>query len=266
MIDEIKEMTRKAGLPLYEVTVDTEEFGFDWGNKRLVNLKTEEPWGIKELLKRPIVQVRWDPESTYNELAVGKFAKQLCDRTGRDYVESTEYTLDKERSAWRATELYTMLEYPFFEAFLSLEYKYETIDGLLSISPVAVAVFRAMLGEPTYQDYMKLSMFHRYLGQKTYTTDIDYIGNGLIWEFKQKRPVRLGEPSRSEQVLWNFADMCGYEFLIAYCERTNGDYLFDIPYLSQVIKGIESFKRYKLRRQQWTTIALRSLPRREVKM
>jgi hypothetical protein len=244
MIDEIKEMARKAELPLYEITVDTEEFGFDFGSKRLTK-GLGEAWQVKDFLELSIVQARWDPDSAYEELTVEDFAKKLCKKTDREYVESTEYTLDKERSAFRATELYEMLDYPFFEAFLSLEYKYATVDGLLSILPVAVVIIRSVIGDPKYQDYMKLSMFHRYLGQKTYTTDIDYIRNGLIWEFKQKRPLRLGEPSKSEQVLWNFADMCGYEFLIAYCERTNGDYLFDIPYLSQVIKGIESFKRYK---------------------
>jgi hypothetical protein len=244
MIDEAKEMATKADIPLYEVTVDTEDFGFDFGSKRLTK-GLGDPWKINDFLKLPIVQVRWSPESAYEEMAVGDFAKKLCKKTGREYVKSTEYTLDKERSAFRATELYEMLEYPFFDAFLALEYRYETIDGLLSLSPAALMVVRSIMGSPTYTDYMKLSMFHRYLGQKTYTTDIDYIGDGIIWEFKQKRPMRLGEPSKSEQVLWNFADMCGYEFLIAYCTRDGGDFQFDIPYLCQVVKGVESFKRYK---------------------
>ena len=141
--------------------------------------------------------------------------------------------------------MYKMLDYPFFKAFISLEYDYRLENDVLNIVPVAVAIFTTAKKEPEYADYMKLSMFHRYLGQKTYTTDVDYVKDGLIWEFKAKRPRSTSDLADSEKVLWNFADMCGYEFLIAYCVRTNGDYIFDIPYLSQVVDGVDAFKRYK---------------------
>lgn len=245
MINEVTEMAQKAGLPVYIIEVRTERFGFSWLDKRLVNNDTGEMWKIKDFLKQRFVRVQWNEGEKFRTPSVGTFAKQLCERTDRSYVESTEYTLDKERTAWRATELYKMLDYPFLKAFISLEYDYTSENNILNLKPVAMAIFKPAADVPQYLDYMKLSMFHRYLGQKTYTTDVDYVKDGLIWEFKQKRPRSLSDLADSEKVLWNFADLCGYDFFIAYCVRTNGDYIFEIPYLSQVIDGIDAFKRYK---------------------